>query len=254
MNPIDILLNHRTIRAFKMQRFSPAQLSVLLDVAKQTATSMGLQTFSIIHIVDQAKKEAIAQVAQQDYLAKVPELFIFVVDVYRNARIAEAQGLTDRNIGNADQFLQGWTDACLAAQNMVCASELAGFGTVYFGSILNDAEKMVEILELPPLTFPVVGLGVGIPAQKPQLKPRMPRQANVFDDTYQVFDDYMELLEDYDEEMSMYYDSRDTNNRVDSFTQQVLSRCSRTNPLRESVFAVIQKQGFVFDGLMNDKE
>ncbi len=246
MNPIDILLNHRTIREYKMQKMTPAQLSVLLDVAKQTATSMGLQSFSIIRIVTPEIKEAIAKVANQDYVLRVPELFVFVADAYRNSRIARSQGVETQNEGDADCFFQAWTDACLAAQNMVAAAELAGFGTVYFGSIWNDMEKMIDILNLPPLTMPVLGLGIGVPNQNPQLKPRMPRQANVFDDTYRIFDDYMELLEDYDEEMSQYYDLRDANNRVDSFTLQVARKLPNAKPNRQRILEVAEKQGFKF--------
>lgn len=247
MNPIDVLLNHRSIREFKSQPVPPAQLSVLIDVAKRTASSTGMQTFSIIRIVDPALKQQIAQVCGQPYVARVPELFIFVVDAYRNARIARAQGVELASEGDADRFFQGWTDASLAAQNMVAAAELGGFGTVYFGSILNDALKIVELLHLPKLTFPVVGLGLGVSDQEPQLKPRMPRMANVFDDQYQVFDDYMELLADYDAEMSEYYDLRDTNNRVDCFTLQVVKRLQGAMPNRQKLIKQAQAQGFNFD-------
>ena len=221
MNPIDVLLNHRTIREFKSSPMPPQQLSILLDIAKRTATSMGLQSFSIIRIVNPELKAAIAEVCNQEYVARVPELFIFIVDAYRNSRIAREQGITSDIERDSDRFFQGWTDAAIAAQNMVAAAELGGFGTVFFGSILNNVPKMIELLKLPELTFPVVGVGIGVPNQKPQLKPRMPREANVFDDSYTVFDSYLELLEDYDEEMEQYYDMRDTNRRVDSFTKQV---------------------------------
>ena len=83
---------------------------------------------------------------------------------------------------------------------------------------------MIELLKLPELTFPVVGVGIGIPNQEPQLKPRMPREANVFEDSYRVFDSYLELLKDYDAEMEEYYDLRDTNRRVDSFTKQIAGK------------------------------
>lgn len=247
MNPIDVLLKHRSIREFKNQRMSPAQLSVLLDVAKSTASSTAMQTYSIIRIVDPAIKEEIAKVANQEYVARAPELFIFVVDAYRNSQIARAQGLETAAEGDSDRFFQGWTDACLAAQNMVAAAELAGFGTLFLGSIWNDMDRMVEILGLPKLTFPALGLAIGVPDQNPQLKPRMPRQANVFDDKYQVFEDYMELMEDYDEEMSQYYDLRDTNNRVDNFTTQVVKRLSNVNPKRQQLIEQAEKQGFTFD-------
>lgn len=244
MNPIDVLLNHRTIREFKSSPMPPQQLSILLDIAKRTATSMGLQSFSIILIVNPELKAAIAEVCNQEYVARVPELFIFIVDAYRNSRIAREQGITSDIERDSDRFFQGWTDAAIAAQNMVAAAELGGFGTVFFGSILNNVPKMIELLKLPELTFPVVGVGIGVPNQKPQLKPRMPREANVFDDSYTVFDSYLELLEDYDEEMEQYYDMRDTNRRVDSFTKQVAGK--KAVPLRQKLIQQAEAQGFKF--------
>ena len=205
---------------------------------------MGLQSFSIIRIVNPELKAAIAEVCNQEYVARVPELFIFIVDAYRNSRIAREQGITSDIERDSDRFFQGWTDAAIAAQNMVAAAELGGFGTVFFGSILNNVPKMIELLKLPELTFPVVGVGIGVPNQKPQLKPRMPREANVFDDSYTVFDSYLELLEDYDEEMEQYYDMRDTNRRVDSFTKQVAGK--KAVPLRQKLIQQAEAQGFKF--------
>lgn len=249
MNPIDVLLNHRTIREFKSSPIPPQQLSILLDVAKRTASSQGMQSFSIIRIVDPAIKAQIAEVCNQEYVARVPELFIFLVDAYRNSRIAREQGVVSDSERDSDRFFQGWTDASLAAQNMVAAAEMGGFGTVYFGSILNNVPKMIEILKLPELTFPMLGLGIGVPNQKPQLKPRMPREANVFDDAYTVFDSYKELLEDYDEEMEQYYDLRDTNRRVDSFTKQIASK--KPVLMRQHLIQQAEAQGFKFTDVKN---
>src|SRR5699024_5190710 len=38
----------------------------------------------------------------------------------------------------------------------------------------NDPQKIIEVLNLPKMTFPVLGLQIGIPDQEPQLKPRLP--------------------------------------------------------------------------------
>ncbi|WP_251440807.1 NADPH-dependent oxidoreductase [Veillonella intestinalis] len=249
MNPIDVLLNHRTIREFKSSPIPPQQLSILLDVAKRTASSQGMQSFSIIRIVDPSLKAQISEICNQEYVARVPELFIFLVDAYRNSRIAREQGVVSDTERDSDRFFQGWTDASLAAQNMVAAAEMAGFGTVYFGSILNNVPKMIELLKLPELTFPMLGLGIGVPNQKPQLKPRMPREANVFDDSYTVFDSYKELLEDYDEEMEQYYDMRDTNRRVDSFSKQIASK--QPVPMRQKLIQQAEAQGFKFSDVKN---
>ena len=246
MNPIDIMLDHKSIRKYKPMQVSPQHLSILLDVAKRTATSMGMQTFSIIRIVKPEIKEAIAKVCKQEYVKDMPELFIFVVDAYRNAKIMKEKGLDLDTANDADRFFQGWTDACLAAQNMVTAAELAGYGTVYLGSVLNDVEALIKILNLSELTFPVVGLGLGMADQKPALKPRMPREANVFDDEYSTFDNYHELLEDYDEEMNQYYDLRSPNYPLPKFTDQVVGRLKMKDEKRSALIRIAEKQGFRF--------
>lgn len=51
MNPIDVLLNHRTIREFKSSPVPPQQLSLLLDIAKRTATSMGMQSLVLFTLL-----------------------------------------------------------------------------------------------------------------------------------------------------------------------------------------------------------
>lgn len=248
MNPIEILLNHTTIREYKTQSIDRAQLNVLVDVAKHTATSTGMQTFSIIHLTDAGIKKVLAEeICRQPYIARVPEVFIFAVDAYRNSRIAREQGVALPAEADSDRFFQGWTDACLAAQNMVAAAELAGFGTMYMGSVLNDAPRVIEMLHMPKLTFPVVGVGLGISNQKPQIKPRMPRELNVFENSYHVSENYMDAMADYDEEMSQYYDMRDLNNRVDCFTKQVADKLKGAMPMRGQLFDQIRKQGFTVD-------
>ncbi|NLB34072.1 MAG: hypothetical protein GX818_10005 [Tissierellia bacterium] len=79
-------------------------------------------------------------------------------------------------------------------------------GAVFLGSVLNDAERLIEILELPELTMPVVGLGIGYPNQNPQLKPRMEMGMRLFANTYKSIDNYLEGIKDYDDEMQTYYD------------------------------------------------
>lgn len=132
----------------------------------------------------------------------MPELFIFVVDVQQCTNY-ERKGL-DLETANDASILSkdGPTLACIRQNMVTVTQELADMGTVHLGSILNDAEKMIEILNLPELTFPCSRSRLGMADQKPALKPRMPREANVFDDEYSTFDNYHELLEDYDEEMN----------------------------------------------------
>lgn len=241
---IEAQLNHRTIRQFKDEEIPNEIFTTLMEVARQTATSMGMQAFSIIRVTDRKVKEEIAKVCKQDYVAEAPELLIFLVDQFRNAQIAKEKGGDATNASNMDFFFQGFTDATIAAQNVVNAAESLELGTVYLGSILNDSEKICELLKLPKLTFPAVGLGIGYPNQNPDLKPRMDNRFKIFENEYTIFDQYVEQLKDYDEEMSNYYDLRNANQRVDSFTNQVVQKLKNSLPKRRDILKVIAKQGF----------
>lgn len=240
-------LQHRTIREFKDTSLSKEIFDTLMDVARRTATSNGMQSYSIIRVIDPSIKKEIAEVCKQEYVGRAPELLIFIVDQFRNNNIAKEKGAATENAADMDRFFQGFTDACLAAQNVVNAAEAVNLGAVYLGSILNDSMKICQILKLPKLTFPVVGLGIGHPNQNPQLKPRFENRLRVFENSYRIFDSYLEEVKDYDEEMTTYYDLRNANKRVDSFSEQVVDKLTASIQNRQEILSAIRQQGFKVD-------
>jgi hypothetical protein len=237
-------LEHRTIREFKKESIPAGTFEQLMEVARRTASSNGMQASSIIRVTDPAVRKQIAEVCKQDYVARAPELLIFIVDQYRNCRIAEEKNAYADSARDMDRFFSAFTDACITAQNVVNAAESMGLGTVYFGSILNDSAKICETLNLPELTFPVVGLGIGYPDQNPQLKPRMGMRLRLFENGYTRFDHYLQEIREYDEEMRTYYDLREANRRVDSFSDQVVARLKSPVPKRQEILSTVRDQGF----------
>lgn len=237
-------LNHRTIRFFKDKQVAPEQLNTILEVINQTASSNALQAFSIIRVTDQEKRSKLAEITKQAYITKVPELFIFVIDNYRNATIAKAKGYQGESYRSMDFFFQGAADSYLAAQNATNAIEALGMGAVYFGSILNDAQAVVNLFNLPELTFPILGLGFGYPDDEPQLKPRMNLKLKLGENEYPKRDDIVVDLAAYDQQMQEYYDTRDKNRRVDSFTNQVVAKYQSAPKLRTELLRVVQRQGY----------
>lgn len=237
-------MEHRTIREFKEQNIPSDILDQLLEVGRRTATSNGMQGCSIIRVTDSTLKKDIAEVCKQEYVARAPELLIFIVDQNRNWHIGKEKNCLEESAKDMDRFFQGFTDACITAQNIVNAAESMDLGTVYLGSILNDSAKICELLKLPELTFPVVGLGIGYPNQNPQLKPRMDMKLRVFENNYKTFNNYLEEIKDYDEEMHTYYDLRNANKRVDCFSDQVVARLKNVVPKRQEIMKAIRKQGF----------
>ena len=162
---IQTQLNHRSIRAFKEQELTKEEVELLVDVARHTATSKFMQAYSIISITDPTLKAAFAAISKQPYVENNGHLFLFVVDYHRNVQLTKAQDRPAKLQGTADYFIAGLTDATIAAQNMVVAAESLGMGTVFLGSLHNDAQQIIDLLGLPEYTFPAVGLAVGWPNQ-----------------------------------------------------------------------------------------
>lgn len=241
---IENQLNHRTIRAFKDKKIDKETLNTLFEVANHTASSVAMQSYSIIHVTDKKIKKAISKVCNQEYVATAPELLIFIVDLYRNAQISKEMGENIDDKINMDKFFQGFTDGAIACQNTVVAIESLGMGAVYLGSTLNDSAKIIEILDLPPFTFPIVGLGFGYPDQDPQLKPRMDISLKVFENKYEIQDNYLNSIKEYDKIMQTYYDLRDSDRPLDSFSKQVVMRFTTPNEKRAKILNVIKRQGF----------
>lgn len=241
---IRMQLEHRTIREFNEDKITEEIIEQLTQVARRTASSNGMQSSSIIRIIDPVIKQELADICTQEYVARMPELWIFIVDQYRNGQIASEKGCYEDSINDMDRFFQGFTDACLMAQNVVNAAESMKLGTVYLGSILNNPSRTIELLNLPKRTFPVVGLGFGYPNQEPQLKPRMDMELRIFENKYKCFDSYINTIIEYDEIMQTYYDLRNANQRVDSFSNQVIEKLKNINPIRQKIFNNIVEQGF----------
>lgn len=235
-------LNHKSIRKFKNQAVPKEIIDTLLQVASRTSTSSFMQSASIINIYDKSIKKAISIIGKQGYIEESGHLFIFIADHYRNTQIIKEKKSINNVVPSMDKLIVSFSDAILMAQNVLNAAEQLGYGGVLLGSILNDTEKLIEILNLPEYTFPVLGLAIGIPDQEPQLKPRLPLQLISFDDKYQIKENYTSILNEYDEIVTTYYDLRDSNNRVDTFTNQVARVYSSNLNKRADIQNVLIKQ------------
>lgn len=241
-----IINNRKTIREFTNEKIDKETLDEIFSALMHSATSNGLQQASIIRVTDQDKKDALAEICKQEYVSRMPELLIFIVDNYMNYRLIKDNNVDFDAESNVDIFFQGFTDAVILAQSAVSLIESSSLGAVYLGSILNNPREVIKVLALPELTFPVVGLGFGYPNQEPQIKPKIPMELRVFENSYKIFDNYKKTFEDYDREMQTYYDLRDANRRVDSFTNQVIKKYKNPLELRNEIIKIAEENGYKF--------
>lgn len=248
---IDQQVNHRSIRKFKDQQLTEEQLTTLYTVFQHTATSLFMQNATLLHITDETKRAKIRELCGQKYVGAQGDLFIFVVDLYRNQQIRQQLGKDDGRLHTTDIFFQGLDDTLLAWQNVANAVESMGLGYVPLGTINDHPLAMLDVLDLPKLTFPALGMQVGVPDQEPQLKPRLPLEFTTFENEYPR-DFAVDSLKDYDQVVTTYYDLRDTNKRIDSFTKQITGEKLNTKAIdRDELPELLHKQELCLDWKLN---
>lgn len=166
---VDTLLERRSIRKFKPKPLSDDIVETLETVAQHAASSQFLNDWSAIRITDPAAKKRLAEIGGQPYIATAPLLYVFVLDEHRNAAIAASKGVETASdeftLNGSYRYTQAQNDAVLALHAMETAAYSLGLGCVILGSLLNDVPALIDLLNLPEYTYPVLGLAIGKPDQ-----------------------------------------------------------------------------------------
>lgn len=243
---IKLLQNHRSIRDFEDRPLEKDVVETLVKSAQQASTSSYVQAYSIIGVTDEDKKQAIMEVSTQPYVKDNGHLFIFVADYNRHLQLAKRKGY-DVNFETTESLLVGVVDAALAAQNLAVAAESLDLGICYLGSIRNNTKKIIEILDLPEGTFPVVGMAVGYKNSNGSFKERLPLDTVYFENSYPEFEAVEESLNEYDETINQYYKNRDKNKREDNWSEQVIRKLSKMGEVRADIKDVLNEQGYLKD-------
>ena len=189
-NPVlDAIFARRSIRRYKNEPVSDGDLNLILEAARSAPSAANLQNSSIIVVRDPAKVEKLYELSgNQPWVKTCSALLVFVVDAYRHKRWCELRD-ADFHHGNFFTIIWGMTDAIAAAQNAVIAAQGLGLGTVYIGGILGRMQEMIELLKLPRYTYPAIMLCLGVPAEKPAARDRIPLESMVHWDEFRDYTD-----------------------------------------------------------------
>ncbi|WP_141136627.1 nitroreductase family protein [Paenibacillus herberti] len=206
------------------------------------SSSSHMQAYSIIGITDSVLRERLAALTGgQRHVREAPVFLVWCADLSRFSDAVQLHGgeLTT----STEYFLVATVDAALAAQNAAVAAEAQGLGIVYIGGIRNDMRAVSELLELPPLVYPVFGMCIGVPDEQPDSRPRLPRAAIYSENRYSA-EGRLEQLATYDEEYRSYIRSRAGGGRDTTWTQEMKDRVAY--PSRK-ITELLREQGFHFE-------
>lgn len=229
---IALLLSHRSVRGYRADALPEGTLETLVAAAQSAATSSNLQTWSVVAVSDPGVRGKLAAIAGgQKHIEQCPLFLVWLADLSRLGRIAEAEGRTLEGLPYLETFLVASIDAALAAQNAVVAAESLGLSTVYIGALRNDTQAVAGLLELPPGAVGVFGLCVGYaqPAAAGEVKPRLPQPGVLHHGTYGIGDERAQRAA-YDRLMGEF--SRRNEMQADTWTERVLSRIATIKALR----------------------
>ncbi len=243
---LDQLLTHRSIRHFKKRALTTEQVKKLVNAAQHASTSTFSQQYSIISVTDPKILKAIATITGHPWLLDSGHYFVVIADQYRNLQIAQKQGADPFILHTTDKFLASVFDAAIATENIMVAAESMGLGATIMGSILNDSMQMIELLNLPKLTFPLLGIAIGYPDDQPELKPRMPQSEMHFENRYQLPQDDAQL-DRYNKLLAAYYQKRGTNRRTETFSHHIVAELGRPHQVRADLLDNIKSQGFLIN-------
>jgi FMN reductase [NAD(P)H] len=192
------VLSRKTVRRYTEEMPSEALLDTLVACALSASAKSDFQQASILRVRDPDKRAAIGTLfPAMPWIGAAPVFFVFLGDARRLQRIGEMRGKPVQN-GTLEGFFNASVDAALAMQTMILCAESAGLGVCPISVIRNEVDKVADILGLPDLVFPVVGLCLGTPQGEGHVSLRLPRSVTTHVDRYD--DSRLEpAIDDYDQ-------------------------------------------------------
>lgn len=241
-NVIDLLNNHRSIRKFTDKPISQETINTLIQAGQAAPTSSFIQACSVIQVNDPVKRQELVEcTGGQAYVAQAQVFLVFCADTQR-LKLACEMNDAEMNSGFTEQFITATVDVALVAQNVAIAAQSIGLGICYIGGIRNQISQVSKLLELPNLVYPVFGLCLGYPNQNPEVKPRLPLDVVLKQDSYDDSKDHASIAE-YDNSVSEYYRTRTGGNKDMTWSAQMSDMLVKE--ARPHMRDFLQEKGFL---------
>ncbi|MFW5644808.1 MAG: nitroreductase family protein [Bacteroidota bacterium] len=245
---LNTIFEHRSIRNYNEDDIPSEVLDEILEAGTRASTTGNMQVYSMIVSKDPGKKEKLWEAHfKQNMVKKAPVHITFCADFHRfNTWCVFRKA--EPGYDNFLSFMTATIDALLASQNVVLEAEAHGLGACYLGTATYNADKIIEILELPEAVVPVAAIVLGYPAEVPDLTDRLPLEAVVHHEKYRRWD-----KETIDEIYREREASDETRELLEINRKETLAQIFTDNRYKkgdneffsEKYMNVLRKQGFL---------
>lgn len=169
-----VMRAHRSRRDYHPDPVPVEQLRWIVDCARHASTSSLMQAYSVVAVCDAERRDAVARLcADQPHIRSAPVFLAVCADLHKIQQACDAAGAAFQG-DSVEIFLQATIDAAILGQNIQLGAESEGLGTCMIGAARNHPVEIAELLALPPHVYVAFGMTVGIPADDPIPRGRMP--------------------------------------------------------------------------------
>ena len=248
MNILETIFSHRTIRKYKNQNIEDQLLNTILEAGTRASTTGNMQVYSIVVTTDDEIKAALAPTHfNQTMIKEAPIVLTFCADFNRFNKWC-LQRNAQPGYDNFLSFMTAAIDALLVAQNVCIAAEANGLGICYIGTVIYNADKIIDILKLPKGVVPVATVTIGYPDETPEQTDRLPLDAVVHKEIYKDYTtEEIDRLYFDKEQMPLYKTFVEENNKetlAQVFTD-IRYKKSDNEHFSKILLNVLKKQGFL---------
>ncbi len=158
----DLIKARRSVRGFTDQVVESEKLSAILRATSLAPSAGNLQACEIYHVTAPRVRAALAQAANQPFIAQASLCLVFVTNPGRSARKYGARG----------HELYALQDATIAATYAMLTIADLGLATVWVGAF--DDDKVASAIGAPADWRPVAILPIGYGSEAPGPVERRP--------------------------------------------------------------------------------
>ncbi len=163
MDIFDCIFSRRSVRAFKPDDIDDKFIGLMLDAATHAPSAGNIQDWHFVVIKDETKRKRLASAAfDQDFMADAPVCIVVAADLEK----------ASLRYGKRGENLYAIQDTANVITIIMLAAHELGLGTCWVGAF--DEDKVSHVAELPENFRPVAILPVGYPAEKPEMRERVP--------------------------------------------------------------------------------
>lgn len=246
---ISTMKERRSIRKYSDRPVSEELINELLSVAMRASNTGNMQLYSVVVTRDEENKKKLSPAHfNQPMITEAPVVLTFCADANRFVKWAEQRN-AHAGFDNLQTFMTASIDAMLFAEAFAEAAEEKGLGICYLGTTTYNADKIIDVLNIPELVVPITTITVGYPKEPfPAVSERLPLEAVMHKEQYSDYSpESIDILYKEKEELEVNKEFTRINNK--ETLAQVFTDIRYTKANNEHfsgvLMEVLKKQKFI---------